>query len=100
MVLVQGPVVLMVTDCVCVMLLVPVTVMNIGAGFLFGVWGGLVTGLTGCLLGAAGAFTVARHFAYLLPVPRPDGRAGRYFRVREEAQSGARANERMSGRLR
>src|SRR6201993_3269238 len=45
---------------VCNVLLLPGGILSIGGGFLFGLWWGFLIVLVGNLLGAAGAFCIAR----------------------------------------
>lgn len=47
----------------CNLLLLPGGVLNLGAGFCFGLWWGLLLVLLGNVLGAAGAFWIARKWA-------------------------------------
>jgi len=61
---------------VCNLLLLPGGILHLGAGFCFGLWWGLLLVLLGNVLGAAGAFWVARRWArhlvekHLLHQPR------------------------------
>jgi uncharacterized membrane protein YdjX (TVP38/TMEM64 family) len=48
---------------VCNLLLLPGGILNIGGGFLFGLWWGFVIVLVGNAVGAAGAFALSRWFA-------------------------------------
>ena len=40
--------------------LVPGTVLNLGAGYMYGVWGGYLVTLAGCMSGAAISFVLAK----------------------------------------
>ena len=55
-----GPALFIVIYIVACVLLVPGSVLTIGAGFIFGIWIGLVTVSIGSTLGAGAAFLLAR----------------------------------------
>lgn len=58
-----APVAFLVLYVICTLLLVPRTVLTVGAGFLFGPIGGLILALGAINLGANLAFALGRHFA-------------------------------------
>ncbi len=57
-----GPALLILSQAVITVLLVPGPFFTLGAGFLFGVMGGTVISITGILIGSLSAFLIARHF--------------------------------------
>ena len=55
-----GAVVLVVVYSFCMVILVPGTILNVGAGFLYGTLGGYVVTIFGCMIGAVLCFALGR----------------------------------------
>ena len=57
---VAGAVLLILVYALCMVILVPGTILNVGAGFLYGTFYGYIVTLLGCMLGAVLCFTLGR----------------------------------------
>ena len=58
-----GPIAFILVYVVATILLIPGTILTLGAGFLFGVFQGVLVSLTGATLGAGAAFLTGRYLA-------------------------------------
>lgn len=56
----SGGVVLVLVYAICMVILVPGTILNVGAGFLYGTFWGYVVTIFGCMLGAVLCFALGR----------------------------------------
>ncbi len=57
-----GPALLAVCQFLVTLLLIPGPLFSLGAGFLFGITGGVLTSISGTMAGSLGAFLIARNF--------------------------------------